>query len=484
LDPGQGPPGYHVETMERLGWTGCVVVALALVLGGCGGSSTPPPSTPPPGGTGETISGNERLGWNQGATSASELATFRYAAYIDGNRVELTDASCGGLSGGAAPCSSRMPAMTPGAHSIELASFIVDGGSVIESGRSAPLRVTVTGATPGLPPDGAGGLPASTMLTTADGADLRLDAISVELEAPTAMAIAPDGRVFVAEQAGRIRILRGGVLEAQPAIAIADVLMTSTGDGGLLSIALDAQSARTQFVYAAYTVLGPDDTRRFRVVRYREVEGRLGERAVLLDGIPAAPRPAVVLGIGPDGLLYVAFDAAVSAGRTPLIASYSGKILRLNTDGTTPRDQPSGNPVFGADFASPRAFDWHPSTGALVVADVRRRDLEELRIVPASLAGSASPARTRMPLPAATGAAGMAFYDGTLVPAFAGNLFVAAEEGRALLRLQFDSRDPTRTVSIERLLDDTGDRVRAVAVGGEGLVYVATDRALLRLGPR
>jgi glucose/arabinose dehydrogenase len=89
-----------------------------------------------------------------------------------------------------------------------------------------------------------------------------------------------------------------------------------------------------------------------------------------------------------------------------------------------------------------------------------------------------------MPLPAGTGAAGIAFYRGTAVPAFAGDLFVAADEGRALLRLRFDRRDPTRTVSIERLLDDDGRRVRAVAIGADGLVYVATDRALLRLGPR
>ena len=159
-------------------------------------------------------------------------------------------------------------------------------------------------------------------------------------------------------------------------------------------------------------------------------------------------------------------------------------MLRLNTDGTTPQDQPSGNPVFATDFQSPRALDWHPATGALVVADVKRRDLEELRIIPASLPGSSSLSRTRLPLPAGTGTAGIAFYRGTLVPVFTGDLFVAAEEGRALLRLRFDKRDPTRTVSSERLLENTGSRVRAVAVGGDGLVYVATDHGVRRLGPR
>jgi aldose sugar dehydrogenase len=470
--------------MIRLGWTEIVVAALAVACAACGGSSTPPPSTSDPGGTGERISGNERLGWNQGAASASELATFRYAAYVDGNRVELADVSCGGVASGVAPCSSRMPAMTPGAHAIELASFVLDGESVIESGRSAPLRVTVTGATAGLPPSDAGGPSATTLLTTADGTELRLDALSDRLEAPTAIAVAPDGRVFVAEQEGRIRVIRNGLLDAQPAITIYEALKTSAADGGLLALALDTQFDRTHFVYAAYTVAGPDATRRFRVVRYRDVDSRFGERVVLLDDVPAAPRPAAALGTGPDGRLYVAFDAAVSSGRTPAAAAYSGKVLRLNTDGTTPQDQPGGSPVFAIDFVSPRALDWHPSTGALVVADVKRRDLEELRIVPASLAGSPGLSRTRMPLPAGTGASGMAFYRGTLVPAFAGDLFVAADEGRALLRLRFDRRDPTRAVSTERLLDNAGNRVRAVTTGSDGLLYVATEHSLLRLGPR
>ncbi len=467
--------------MQGLGWTGAVVAVLAVGLASCGGG-TPPPSTSDPGGTGERISGNERLGWNQAATSADQLATFRYAAYVDGSRVELADGACTGPVGGTAPCSSRMPAMTPGAHTIELASFVVDGATVAESGKSAALRVTVTGATAGTP---APAPLASRPLTTSDGTELRLDALTDQLEAPTAIAIAPDGRVFVAEQEGRVRVVRNGVLDPQPAIAIYEVLMTSAAEGGLLAIALDVQFERTHFLYAIYTISGPEGTRRFRLVRYREVEGRLGERAVLLDDIPAAARPAASLTIGPDGRLYVALDAPVSNGRTPAAASYSGKVLRLNADGTTPQDQPGGIPVFASDLQSPRGLDWHAGSGALWVADVKRRDVEELRVIAAgSASGSGSTSRLRIPLPVGTGAAGMAFYRGTLLPALAGDLFVAAEDGRALLRLRFDKRDGTRLLSTERLLQDADSRIRAVAAGPDGLVFVATDRALLRLGPR
>jgi len=469
--------------MKRPGWIWfAILFALTATHAACGGGSPPPSTSDPPSGNGERISGSERLGWNQSASTAAELATFRYAAYIDTNtRVELTDVSCG-PSGGAFACNSRMPNMSPGGHSIELVSFVVDNATPIESGRSAILRVTVTGVmTGGLAPPPAA-LPAPTPVTTSDGVELRLDVLTEQLESPTAIAPAPDGRVFVAEREGRVRILRDGVLEPQPAALIYEVLTTASGDGGLLALALDAQFDRTRFVYAAYTVAATQGTRQFRIVRFREVNGRLGERVVLLDAIPAAAKPAVALGVGPDGRLYVAFDAAGSGGRTPALASYSGKVLRLNTDGTTPGDQLAGLPAVAAELQSPRGLDWHPSSNALWIADAKRPEDEELRIVSGGSQNGAG--RGRINLPAGTGAASMTFYRGTLLPGLSGDLLVAAAEGHHLLRIRLDKRDPTRVVSTERLLQDAGSPIRAVATSNDGTIYAATDRAVLRLGPR
>ena len=143
----------------------------------------------------------------------------------------------------------------------------------------------------------------------------------------------------------------------------------------------------------------------------------------------------------------------------------------------------AGTPVFAADFQSPRGLDWHPGTGALWAADVKGKAVEELRvIVSGGTVGSTS--RARIALPAGTGTAGVAFYRGTLLPALTGDLLVAAEDGRHLLRLRFDERDPLRVVSSERLLQDAAGPIRTVAVAPDGVVYVATDHAMLRLGPR
>ena len=139
-------------------------------------------------------------------------------------------------------------------------------------------------------------------------------------------------------------------------------------------------------------------------------------------------------------------------------------------------------PAVAAELQSPRGLDWHPSSNALWIADAKRPEVEELRIVSAGSQNGAG--RGRINLPAGTGAASIAFYRGTLLPELSGDLLVAAAEGHHLLRMRLDKRDPTRVVSTERLLQDAGSPIRAVATSNDGTIYAATDRAVLRLGPR
>jgi len=119
-----------------------VLIALCAACAACGQSSPPPPVVTPPAGT-ETITGTERIGWDQPAPNLAELATFRYAIYVDGTRSELAGVSCAtSATASGFPCTALLPAMAAGAHTLELASFVVDGG-VLESARSAALRVMV-----------------------------------------------------------------------------------------------------------------------------------------------------------------------------------------------------------------------------------------------------------------------------------------------------------------------------------------------------
>jgi hypothetical protein len=86
------------------------------------------------------VTGAERLEWTQTAADNRELSRFRYAAYVDGVRVELTAVSCRPLSPSASAgfdCSAPLPSMSDGGHVVEIATFIVDGDIVLESRRSA-----------------------------------------------------------------------------------------------------------------------------------------------------------------------------------------------------------------------------------------------------------------------------------------------------------------------------------------------------------
>jgi hypothetical protein len=121
--------------------------ALVLMCTACGGSAPQPPLVTPPAG-GETITGTERIGWDQRAGDTVELASIRYAVYVDGARTELTGVTCSTTGSTVGyPCSARLPPMAPGAHTLEIASFVQDG-AVLESVRSAALQVTVTPAAP------------------------------------------------------------------------------------------------------------------------------------------------------------------------------------------------------------------------------------------------------------------------------------------------------------------------------------------------
>lgn len=123
-----------------MAWRAVVLVACCGALAAC--SKNPSPPAP-----GERITGSERLAWDQQAGNATELASFHYAVYVDGVRSELPDAACTPASSGFT-CSARLPAITPGSHTIEIASFTVDLG-IVESAKSSPLRVQVGAAVTG-----------------------------------------------------------------------------------------------------------------------------------------------------------------------------------------------------------------------------------------------------------------------------------------------------------------------------------------------
>lgn len=443
------------------------VICAGLAAAAC--DDPPPAPDPQPSPGVEQITGSERLGWDQRAATAAELATFRYLIYMDDTGTEPPDASCADSAGANGfACSARLPAMSAGPHTLALSAFVDDGGR-LESPRSAPLNVLVVGP-------GAGSTAAAGQITTLDGVRLQAEVVAGGLVDPTDLAFAPDGRIFIAERDGRILVFRDDRLQPTPAATLADLV--NAGRGGLLAIAVDPDFARTRFLFAVYTAATG-----FRLARFRAVADTLGDRAIVIDAIESSPfEPAASLRFGPDAKLYLGVDDGGEGARAGDLGSFSGKVLRLNPDGSTPADQAGGSPVYALDVNAPRGLDWDPGSGTLWIVEegVPDRLQAVVSAVPDSRRGTTI---ARYALPAGTGPSGLAFYRGDRLPSFRGDLLVAADRGRAILRLRFDPTNPHTIISTERLLRDVLGSIRAIGVSPDGTLYLCTADALVRLAP-
>ena len=451
-----------------------------LLAGACSGSQ--PPTTPtPPGNTPETITGRERLGWDQQANSAEELATFRFAVYVDNVRGILADVTCGSTAGPAGfPCSGRLPAMSNGSHVLELASFVEPSGTLLESGRSPALRVTVTGITP----------PAVTAVVdgdtfkTSDGVTLVVDVLFEGLERPTALASAPDGRAFVGTEKG-VFLLRDGKVLGPAQLT----------EGATLAIDLSPDFERDHHVFVTQAVAGTESSLAFRTVRVTDMGGWFAQRMIVLEHGPASLDPSAALGFGPDRKLYLAFDDGGSEEAAERMSEWRGKLLRMEADGRTPDDQPAASPVLWRGLTAPRGFDW-TADGPLWLAERSRDGVERLRVIASeSERPRRATQRATYVLPQGLGASALAFHRGqTRVrlgsdqgqtpfagASLEGDLFVAGRDGGYILRIRFDEKDPQRPAITEKWLEARIGAVRALTIAPDGGIYLCTDSRLIRL---
>jgi glucose/arabinose dehydrogenase len=449
----------------------------ALCAAACG--RTPDPTEVPPGGTAK-VNCTERLGWLQPADSATELNTFRYAVYVDGVRSELGGAGCTAVPFSSSfQCSAPLPPMSDGNHTLELVAFIVDG-AVLESERSAALLInkiggaTAPGSTPATPP-----WPGSMIVRTVDGLRLRLDRVAENVLDPVDMAFVPDGRLFIAEEGGRVRVHSSdGRLAADPALSL------DQRDSGvrIAGLAVDQRFDQTPFVYVLYSAASSDGARAFSLARFREASNALFGEVVLLDGIPASARAAGSLRVGADGKLFVALDDGGDAQRMDDLSSPNGKILRLNTDGTTPDDQPGFNPLYASRVRSPHGFEWQPGSNVLWLADQLSENAAALGALGPTRGGRAVQLASYA-LPRGTMPSSLVFYRHALIPELQDNLLVASDRGQHLLRVRFDATERTRVTSTERLLRNSIGGIRAIAINPAGTIYLATSNAVATLAP-
>lgn len=323
----------------------------------------------------------------------------------------------------------------------------------------------------------------------------RVDTVATGLEVPWDMAFAPDGRIFLTERPGRVRVIRNDQLLDEP---WAEFDVATRSEIGLMGIALAPDFERTGEVFVVGGYEGADELEN-RIYRLTDREGRGVDPQLILDGMPAGRFHAgAALDFGPDGWLYVSAGDALRPGSAQEMVSLGGKILRVSRDGTVPHDNPfPGSPIYALGLRNVQGLSWHPETGELFSAghgptmlptERFRRGGDEVNVIAAGgnygwpdAAGMEDGDRYPLPIAAwtpaiAPGAA--AFYTGPYAE-WRNDLFVAALRGESLLRLSVEPDPEARSgwmvAGVEPLFQGEYGRIRAVGMGPDGYLYFTTS---------
>jgi glucose/arabinose dehydrogenase len=352
---------------------------------------------------------------------------------------------------------------------------------------------------------------------------IRVSVVTKGLSHPWSLAFLPDGSILVTERAGRLRIIRNGVLNPEPIAGVPKV--QSGGTSGLLDIALHPKFSTNGLVYLAYNTSKPKPGGATGSVYSTALaRGRFDGKALLdLKEIFVAEPWADLSGgdasrilFAPDGTLFMASSHHRDDKGPQDPMNDVGKILRLNDDGTIPKD----NPFIGRAGYRPEIYSighrtvmglaFHPTTGALWEDENGPQGGDEVNIIQAGknygwplityghdydgtpLNEREGPPNTVLPkifwVPSIT-VSGIAFYAGDRFPAWKNNLFVGSMTvGRIartghIERIVFNDKGEQRR---ESLLTDLKQRIRDVRQGPDGLLYLLTDEeagALLRIEP-
>lgn len=205
------------------------------------------------------------------------------------------------------------------------------------------------------------------------------------LSSPTAMALAPDGRIFVCQQGGALRVIKNGALLAAPFMTLT---VDPGGERGLLGIALDPNFASNNLLYVYYTVTSqPRHNRVSRFTANGDVVVPGSETIILeLDNLTnATNHNGGALHFGPDGKLYIATGENATSANSQTLANKLGKILRINSDGSIPADNPffsqaSGNnrSIWALGLRNPFTFAFQRGTNRMFINDVGQSAWEEI----------------------------------------------------------------------------------------------------------
>ncbi|GJD65627.1 PQQ-dependent sugar dehydrogenase [Methylobacterium frigidaeris] len=343
-------------------------------------------------------------------------------------------------------------------------------------------------------------------LLTTEEAQVVVETVARGLDHPWGLAFLPDGRMLVTQQPGRLTIVSVDGRVSPPLAG------TPRVHGGLMDVALDPAFSENHLVYLTYVApcAGGWATAAGR--------GRLNTAATALDDFhvifqqqPASPIQdhfGSRLAFTPDGKLFISMGDRDEPDRAQDLATDIGKLIRINPDGSVPPNNPfvrhaEGRPeIWSYGHRNIQGLAVHSDTGALWAGEFGPTGGDEINIPepdcnygwPLVSWGDHKDGR---PIPRPTtrpdladaiyhwtpsvSFSGMTFYTGSALPAWRGNLLLAGLASQALIRLTLAG---SRVTGEERI--PMGERIRHVAQGPDGLLYLLTDEnegRILRVSP-
>ncbi len=334
------------------------------------------------------------------------------------------------------------------------------------------------------------------------------------LDHPWSLAFLPDGRILISERPGHLRMVENGELRAEPVAGLPPVHVR--GQAGLFDLLPAKDFASSHWLYFSYAH-GNAKSSTTRVARAKLIDNALTDLQVLFTAKAMRDTSAHYggrLGWLADGsLLLTLGDGFDSRERAQALDDHFGKIIRINADGSVPKD----NPFVGQADAQPEIYSYgHRNVQGLVVitaADGSEqiyahehgpRGGDELnRILPgknygwplatfgidysgAQISPFSELDNTQAPLlhwTPSIAPGGLAYYNDIRFPAWQGSFFVAALAERSLRQVRLNADGSNQQT---KLLDELGERLRDVRVGPDGALYLLTDSdngRLLRVSP-
>lgn len=331
--------------------------------------------------------------------------------------------------------------------------------------------------------------PKQSVVSTHATVPYKIEVVAENLTVPWSIVFPDNTRILVSERTGSIIEIKNGVVSAAPLYTFADT--ARSGEIGLMGLTLDPDYLVNKLLYACVgyrTDKGYAD----RVVVLKDNGERLTPLKTLLEGIPAASNHAgCELAFGPDGKLYISTGDATERNIAQNLDSLGGKILRMNTDGSIPSDNPFSNSlVYSYGHRNPQGIDW-TADGKLYQAEHGPSGNDgpgggdEVNLIKPGANygwplvshdrtqdGTEAPIITYTPAEAPSS---LLIYKGDVFPQLKGSILMAALRGQGIIQLVVDLNNPEQVISSDKLSDISVGRIRDITQGPDGLIYFTTS---------